>query len=423
MTTPPTQGFGADLGLPQVASVATDDLVIELRGVAKSYSTEPRPGRRLRRQLTGQQHLGPQHHALRHIDLNIRRGEVVGVIGRNGAGKSTLLQLVCGVLQPSAGQRTVRGRVAALLELGAGFNPELTGRENVRLNGPLLGLSAAEMARRMDGIVEFAGIGDFIDQPVRSYSSGMFVRLAFSMATSVDPDILVVDEALSVGDGAFARKSYERIMALKEKGVTILFCSHSMFQVEQLCTRAVWIEGGELRYDGFAHQATVEYSEWLARHELGQSGELPAQVQRFESESAAISAVHVRALPDGAVFQNRHDDLWIDVKFRSDPQLPCPTLGIVVHGADGRAVTSAGNWVDAAALHRQADGSVAVALQIPAMPLLKGRYTVSAYVLCDRALHLYAAAEHVDAFEVRQDHAEQGVVSVPHRWVALSDQA
>ena len=247
MTTPPTQGFGADLGLPQVASVATDDLVIELRGVAKSYSTEPRPGRRLWRQLTGQQHLGPQHHALRHIDLNIRRGEVVGVIGRNGAGKSTLLQLVCGVLQPSAGQRTVRGRVAALLELGAGFNPELTGRENVRLNGPLLGLSAAEMARRMDGIVEFAGIGDFIDQPVRSYSSGMFVRLAFSMATSVDPDILVVDEALSVGDGAFARKSYERIMALKEKGVTILFCSHSMFQVEQLCTRAVWIEGGELR--------------------------------------------------------------------------------------------------------------------------------------------------------------------------------
>lgn len=418
MTTPPTQGFGATLALPQVARVATDDLVIELRGVAKSYSTEPRPALRLWRQLTGQQHLGPQHHALRHIDLNIRRGEVVGVIGRNGAGKSTLLQLVCGVLQPSAGQRTVRGRVAALLELGAGFNPELTGRENVRFNGPLLGLSAAEMAQRMDSIVEFAGIGDFIDQPVRSYSSGMFVRLAFSMATSVDPDILVVDEALSVGDGAFARRSYERIMALKEKGVTILFCSHSMFQVEQLCARAVWIEGGEVRFDGFAHQATVEYSEWLARHEQGRNDDLPAQVQRFESESAAITRVQVRSLPDGAAFENRRDDLWIDVSFRSDPKMPCPTLGILIHGADGRPVTSAGNWVDGTELHRRADGSVSAALQIPAMPLLKGRYTVSAYVLCDRALHLYAAAEHAASFEVWQNHAEQGVVSVPRRWSA-----
>ena len=171
----------------------------------------------------------------------------LGISGVPGAGKSTLLQVVCGVLQPSLGQRLVRGRIAALLELGAGFNPELTGRENVRLNGPLLGLSSAEVERRMDAIVDFAGIEEYIDQPVRSYSSGMFMRLAFSMATSMDPEILVVDEALSVGDGAFARKSYERIMALKDKGTTILFCSHSMFQVESLCTRALWIEAESAR--------------------------------------------------------------------------------------------------------------------------------------------------------------------------------
>ncbi len=390
--------------------------MIELQGVSKSYTTEPRAGLRLWRQLTGKQHRGPQYHALKAIDLQIRRGEVVGIIGRNGAGKSTLLQVVCGVLQPSSGQRNVRGRVAALLELGAGFNPELTGRENVRLNGPLLGLSDAEMGKRMGGIIDFAGLADFIDQPVRSYSSGMFVRLAFSMATSVDPDILVVDEALSVGDGAFARKSYERIMALKDQGVTILFCSHSMFQVEQLCTRALWIEAGELRFDGFAHQATVEYSEWLARFEQGQS-ELPAQVQRFETEAAAITRVQIRPTVDGQPFMNRRDALWLDIALRSDPRLPSPTLGVVVHGADARPITSAGSWIDGAPLQRLPDGSANATLVLPEMPLLKGRYTVSVYVLCDRALHLNAAAEHAASFEVRQDHAEQGVVSLPHSWV------
>jgi len=390
--------------------------MIELQGVSKSYTTEPRAGLRLWRQLTGKQHRGPQYHALKAIDLQIRRGEVVGIIGRNGAGKSTLLQVVCGVLQPSSGQRKVRSRVAALLELGAGFNPELTGRENVRLNGPLLGLSDAEMGKRMGGIIDFAGLADFIDQPVRSYSSGMFVRLAFSMATSVDPDILVVDEALSVGDGAFARKSYERIMALKDQGVTILFCSHSMFQVEQLCTRALWIEAGELRFDGFAHQATVEYSEWLARFEQGRS-ELPAQVQRFETEAAAITRVQIRPTVDGQPFLNRRDALWLDIALRSDPRLPSPTLGVVVHGADARPITSAGSWIDGAPLQRLPDGSANATLVLPEMPLLKGRYTVSVYVLCDRALHLNAAAEHAASFEVRQDHAEQGVVSLPHSWV------
>ena len=188
--------------------------VIDLQALGKSYSLEARPAFRLWRQLTGHVDRGPQHHALQGVDLRIHAGETVGVIGRNGAGKSTLLQLICGVLQPTTGTRRVDGRVAALLELGAGFNPELTGRENVRLNGPLMGLGTAQIEQRLPEIVEFAGIGDFIDQPVRSYSSGMFVRLAFSMATSVEPDILIIDEALSVGDGVFARKSFERSMAL-----------------------------------------------------------------------------------------------------------------------------------------------------------------------------------------------------------------
>ena len=392
-----------------------DDIAIELRGVAKSYSLETQPWRRLWQQLSGQQASGREYHALNRVDLRVQRGEVVGIVGRNGAGKSTLLQIVCGVLQASQGERRVNGRVAALLELGAGFNPELTGRENVRLNGPLMGLSAAEVNRRLDGIIDFAGIGEFVDQPVRSYSSGMFMRLAFSMATSMDPEILVIDEALSVGDGAFARKSYERIMALKEKGTTILFCSHSMFQVEALCSRAVWIEAGVIRMDGPAHRTTVEYSEWMARLEQGASP-LQATALRFETAAAAITRVTVQPPPDGQALHHGTDTLVVEVDFRSDPAMPCPTLGVVVLGADARPITSVGTWMDDWPLHRDAEGCVSAVLEFPSLPLLKGRYTVSVYVLCDRAINVYASAENVGSINVVQDHLAQGIVSLPHRW-------
>ncbi|MFO1326901.1 MAG: ABC transporter ATP-binding protein [Rubrivivax sp.] len=388
----------------------TDDRVIELRRVSKSYSLENRPWHRLWNQLTGRPDRGRQHHALRDVDLGIRRGEVVGIIGRNGAGKSTLLQLVCGVLQPSAGERRVSGRIAALLELGAGFNPELTGRENVRLNGPLLGLSAAELERSMDGIVEFAGIGDFIDQPVRSYSSGMFVRLAFSMATSVQPDILVIDEALSVGDGAFAHKSFERIMALKERGATILFCSHSMFQVEQLCSRALWVHDGVVRFDGPAHLAVLEYDAWQAR-QAGDGGAPKPSV--MQTEAAQIE--HFQAIGDGTL-RSGEDSLRVQARVRTDPALAAPTLGVVIHGADGRAVTSAGSWLDGVALERDAQGRAELTLEFPRLALLRGRYTVSLYVLCDRSVNLWAAAEHAFAFEVAHDGPQQGVVALPHVW-------
>ncbi len=396
-------------------SRGTDDVVIALDDVSKSYSLESRPWHRLWNQLTGQMSRGRQHHALNHVSLRVRRGEVVGVVGRNGAGKSTLLQVVCGVLQPSSGVLSVKGRVAALLELGAGFNPELTGRENVRLNGPLLGMSAPQVEALLPEIVDFAGIGDYIDQPVRSYSSGMFMRLAFSMATSVEPDILVIDEALSVGDGAFARKSFERIMALKEKGTTILFCSHSMFQVESLCQRAIWIEGGSIRFDGHAHQATVEYSEWLARSEKDPTGSLP-KPQRFDSPTASIVAIDVAA-PSEGLYRSGVDDLEVSVTYRSDPTLACPTLGVLLLGPDSRVVASAGNWIDGVVLDRATDGSGRATLRFPRLPLLKGRYGISVYVLCDRSIIVYAAAEHVSSIEVTQTTLEQGVVSLPHEWI------
>lgn len=401
-----------------------DDTVIALDHVRKLYSLEPRPLLRLWRQLRGQHDRGPVHHALHDVNLQVRRGEVVGVIGRNGAGKSTLLQIVCGVLQPTTGQRRVHGRVAALLELGAGFNPDLSGRENVRLNGPLLGLSAQQLEARLPEIIEFAGIGDYIDQPVRSYSSGMFVRLAFSMATSVDPDILIIDEALSVGDDAFARKSFERIMKLKDRGATILFCSHSLFQVEQLCSRALWIMDGRVQYDGLPAQAVVEYNAWLARQ--GQSvaaltvtGQ-PVQATQRATAAAAIEAVSLRPADAGGAYRSGHDALDIRIRLRSDPGIACPTLGLVLYTEDGRTLTSAGTWLDHVVLPRQVDGQIDLTWRLPALPLLKGRYSISLYVMCERAIDLYAAAEHVLAFEVVQDNVQQGIVALAHEWITAS---
>lgn len=395
-------------------------LAIDLRDVAKRYSLETRPWRRLWQQLSGRPGGGAEHHALKPLTLQVRRGESVGLIGRNGAGKSTLLQLVCGVLQPSQGQRVVNGRIAALLELGAGFNPDLTGRENVRLNGPLLGLTPAQTDALLPEIIDFAGIGDFIEQPVRSYSSGMFVRLAFAMATATQPDILVIDEALSVGDGVFARKSFERIMALKEKGATLLFCSHSMFQVEQLCDRALWLHDGGVMFDGPSHLAVLEYDAWQARQSID-SGE-PGKPSFMRSESAVIEAFE-RPDPAGPAGQDPSlrsgvDDLVFHIRVRSNPALPCPTFGVVLHGADGRPVSSAGTWLDGVPLQRGDDGRIDVGLRFGALPLLKGRYTASLYVLCDRAVNLLAAAEHGLTFEVSQQGPQQGVVALPHQWLA-----
>ncbi|MBK9237101.1 MAG: ABC transporter ATP-binding protein [Rhodoferax sp.] len=238
----------------------SSEYAVQARGLGKCYSLFDRPGDRLKQLLWGRWHRYDRDFwALRDVSFDIRRGEVVGIVGRNGAGKSTLLQMVCGTLSPTNGTLTVEGRVAALLELGAGFNPDFTGLENVYMNAAILGLSRKQVDDKLDDILSFADIGDFIHQPVKTYSSGMFMRLAFSVATSVEPDILVIDEALSVGDGAFARKSFDRIMRLKDAGKTILFCSHSMYQVEALCSRALWIEAGAVRMIGSAAEVTSAY--------------------------------------------------------------------------------------------------------------------------------------------------------------------
>jgi lipopolysaccharide transport system ATP-binding protein len=229
----------------------SSEYAIEVQQISKCYQIYDKPSDRLLQMLpfTGQQRFR-EFWALKDISFRVRKGEALGIIGRNGSGKSTLLQLICSTLRATSGQILAQGKIAALLELGSGFNPEFTGRENVYLNGALLGLKRAEIDARFDEIADFANIGDFIDQPTKTYSSGMLVRLAFSVSVCVEPDILVIDEALAVGDASFQFKCLGRLESLAEKGTTLLFVSHDMSMVKRFCNTAIYLNEGMLKASG-----------------------------------------------------------------------------------------------------------------------------------------------------------------------------
>ncbi len=238
----------------------SEDIAISVCNLTKSYRIFDHPGDRIKQAMIfGLRKYHRKFTALKDVSFDIRKGEIVGVVGVNGSGKSTLLQLVCGILKPTTGSILVNGRVSALLELGAGFNPEFTGRENVYFQGALMGFTKVQMDRRFDDIAAFANIGEFIDQPVRMYSSGMYVRLAFTVAVNVDPEILVVDEALAVGDAGFRSRCFRRIGELRKAGCTILFVSHSIEEIVRICGKVMLLDEGELLLAGQPDQVVKQY--------------------------------------------------------------------------------------------------------------------------------------------------------------------
>jgi len=412
------------------------DWAIEARDLGKCYSLFERPGDRLKQLLWGRWRNPAKAYyrdfwALKDVNFVVAPGEVVGIVGRNGAGKSTLLQMVCGTLAPSTGDLQVRGRVAALLELGAGFNPDFTGLENIYMNAAILGLSRAQVRERLDSIVAFADIGDFIRQPVKSYSSGMYMRLAFAVATSVEPDILVIDEALSVGDGAFARKSFDRIMGLKEAGKTILFCSHSMYQVEALCSRALWIEAGTLRMAGSAAEVTSAYQSSL-------NASVAVTANALSGLAAAAPPVALASAPPGAGKINQivgtadgvtgrelkvasgKSDLHITLTFSIDPELPAPGVAFGVNDANLLTVASVLSGNDGIQIKMDANGHGQAEVVFTKLPLLKGVYSVTGFLLSENGIHVYDQVERSLLLEVSQDGLEQGLVSLPHVWLTTA---
>jgi lipopolysaccharide transport system ATP-binding protein len=397
--------------------------IINLQNISKIYTHYAHGIDRLLEILTHR----PRHKAftaLYPMNLRVSEGQVVGIIGNNGAGKSTLLKIISKTLQPDNGQCEIKGRVAALLELGSGFHPEMSGQENVYLNGSMMGLSHAEIEVIYDDIVAFAGIADFMEQPVKTYSSGMFMRLAFAVATSVEPDILIIDEALSVGDGAFARKSFERIMQIKQAQKTILFCSHSLYQVEAICDRVIWLEKGHVQLDGMPSAVVSAYEQFSAQSEV--------QIQ--SGASTNLSSVPMNTVVDGTAritdvtisvdgmnaptldVLSLKSELYITIGFSSDPKLPTPTIAAVILSADGRIVTSAGTQHDGLSIKRDTQGNAKVRLHFAKLALLKGEYRLIVYVMCENAIHIYERVDPPTILKVHQKSLEVGIVSLPRNW-------
>ncbi len=404
------------------------DIALRAVALSKTYYTYEKPADRLKQLFAHKERkYYKEYPAVGPINFELFKGEVLGVVGTNGSGKSTLLQLICGVLEPTTGVVEVKGRIAALLELGAGFNPEFTGRENIYLNASILGLTAEEISQKIESIIDFSGVQDFIDQPVKTYSSGMYVRLAFSIATSVEPDILIIDEALSVGDGAFARKSFDRIMQLKARGATILFCSHNIYQVEALCQRALWLDKGKMRAFGEAALVCQQYTQYL---EQLSSSVQPLSENPTGQPSVGASSEHrpegtarlcqVDVLADGNSQQpleirSMDSTLEVRVTFASSPELPAPTVAVIITDATGRNITSCSSYYDYSALKRDTQGNGKVSVRFPQVPLLRGQYAAHVFLMCEQALHIYDYARCAE-FSVVQPGLELGIVALRREW-------
>ncbi|MCI0520169.1 MAG: ABC transporter ATP-binding protein [Chloroflexi bacterium] len=320
--------------------------------------------------------------ALHDVSFSVQRGEVFGLIGQNGAGKSTLLKLVARVLRPTLGRVWVRGRVAPLLEVGAGFHPELTGRENVMLNGVLLGFTRAQMKEKFDRIVDFAGLWDFIDAPLRTYSSGMSARLGFAVATDSEPDILIVDEVLSVGDEAFQRKSAERIDAFRRNGATIFLVSHNLGQVEQMCQRAALLDHGRVLAVGSPRAVVDLYLENIRKGDAAPSVAQDPGMTANRWGTGRVCITRVRLLDqDGVEQANFHTGqrLTVELSYTARQPTPSPVFGVAIHRQDGVHVTGPNTGAAGLRIELVAGGGV-VTYTVPGLSLLEGRYLFSAAV-------------------------------------------
>jgi lipopolysaccharide transport system ATP-binding protein len=359
--------------------------------------------------------------ALQDVSFQVQPGEMMGIVGPNGSGKSTILKLISRVIEPTAGQIATHGRISALLELGVGFHPDLTGRENVFLNGSILGLSHREIKRRFDSIVDFAGIDAFIDAPVRLYSSGMYVRLGFSVAVHADPEILLIDEVLAVGDHDFQTKCLDSIRELRQRGVTVLFVSHELDKIRNLCDRVLWVEHGRIQAAGNAERVTHAYLDGrLARSADGFSpadavddthrwGSREAELERVEFLDAAAQPQRVFATGEA---------MTVRLYYRAHQRLARPQFGLAFYHESGAHVSGPNN-VFAGYEVSGIEGPGHMDYHIPALPLLPGRYLVTAAIHDHAGLHAYDYRRHCAEFVVvsaPQIKERYGILYIPASW-------
>jgi ABC-type polysaccharide/polyol phosphate transport system ATPase subunit len=353
--------------------------------------------------------------ALRDVEFSVDRGETIGVIGRNGSGKSTLLQLVAGILPPTEGGVSVRGRVAALLELGAGFNPEFSGRDNVFVNAAVLGLKRGEIEERFDRIVAFSELGEFIDRPVRTYSSGMYVRLAFAVAAHVDPEVMIIDEALAVGDAAFQLKCLDRMNEIRDQGATILFVSHSAEQVKRFCDRALWLDRGRLRAIGPSALVADEYRDFSVKEDSAEHRPIHHGTTQNRELASVVRVECARS--ELRTFEPL--DMTVTYGVHRSP-LPKLLLGIAIYDKSGHYVFGPNTHLDGIRLP-DSPGEHRVRYRIPRLALLPGTYYLHVGLFSDAGLVLLDYRSNAAKLSVSADYFAEGSFYLDHEWQVVDD--
>jgi len=362
--------------------------------------------------------------ALRDVSFHANEGEVVGIIGRNGAGKSTLLKILSRITYPTSGEVKVRGRIAALLEVGTGFHDELTGRENVYLNGSILGMKKREVDRHFDSIVEFSGVEQFIDTPIKRYSSGMRLRLGFAVAAHLDPDVLVVDEVLAVGDASFQKKCIKAMDELRSSGRTVFFVSHNLAAVENLCSRGIWIDGGKVVMDGAAREVIASYMASFAG-ESGSGSDLSKAKNRLGSGEVRYTRLEYLS-PDGTscAMTRSGDALVLRFHYHAEKTIRDPSFGFRLFTEMGTLITETSHLLHGIHIPKVEPGDGYIELEIDTLNLVPGRYSLSLWITAPSGNPIYdgdvRASLDVEVTDVygsgRILDSRFGLVYFPQRW-------
>lgn len=394
--------------------MTADKLLVRARGLGKAYPQVSRRSDRLRSLLSLLAGRGGSERVsvLADVDLDVYQGQSVGLVGENGAGKSTLLKLITGVLNPTTGTLQVNGRIGALLELGAGFHLDYTGRENVAMAAALYGLSVEETRERMDDILAFADIGRYIDEPVKHYSSGMVVRLGFAVVAAARPELLITDEVLAVGDESFQKKCIQWIENYLEGGGTLLLVSHSMYHIQKLCHQALWLREGRVEAQGEVFEVTQAY---LAYNERKQAGtDADDRARHVEGEfgvlEMSLNGDNAKSVPRQVA---PGDTLRVNAKLHSR-EGRVPSCMVSFARADGSGIYGVSTDMENVAPVRVDDETFAVAIDFTELALLPGQYLVRVHVLDTEAVRLFDTME--AKLTVRGASREAGVVRLPHQW-------
>lgn len=387
---------------------------ISAENLCKTYRVYNKPIDRLKESLLRR----PMHTVVRSLEsvsFTLPVGETLGIIGENGAGKSTLLKILAGTTCPTSGELNCQGRIAALLELGSGFHPEFSGRTNIHLNAALLGLTENEIRKSEKSIIEFSELNDVIDRPVKTYSSGMYVRLAFSIATSVDPDVLIVDEALSVGDQRFSQKCIDRMVGFRKAGKTIIICSHSMFLINELCTTTLWLDHGKVAGLGKTSRVISEYLAYLEGN--SQSETIEETVTSVADNMPEAMITHVRFCDENEreiSFISLHQTLKVQLNIRCLEENFTGHLGIGIERSDGQIIfasTTKSRGLDPI----QFTGEFQVEVVFPSFPILKGSYRAKALIADENVLRAVHEC-YSGPLMIESEHPEFGLLWMAHEW-------